>query len=458
MRSFLKPLQFLVGLMLSSLALAQNAPRPPIPGFERKATTPNIILIVADDLGYGDLGCYGQTRIRTPNLDRVAAEGMQFMQTYAGNTVCIPSRCALMTGLHSGHGQLRSNEEKPLLADTVTLARVAQAAGYSTCALGKWALGAPGTSGAAARQGFDEWYGYPDQLSAHNYYPAELWRNDEATPRVILGNVNGKTQSYAPDLFVKAANNFIKIHQYDPFFLYLATTIPHANNELGTNGMQVPGLGAYRREAWPPAEQAKAAMITRFDDHVGQIFTELERRNLDRDTLVIITSDNGPHSEGGVQSDFHRSSGRLRGQKRDLYEGGIRVPFIVRWPGHIKPGSTNGLPLALWDILPTVAELIGISPPPTIDGLSFAPVLFGKEPLRQHEFLYWEFHERGYQRAARMGPWKCVQLGLQKPMELYHLESDPGESRNVAADHPEIVEKFTTYFRTAAHPYPEQSP
>jgi arylsulfatase A-like enzyme len=456
MRSILTFLRVLGWVAASCLCLAQSTNRPPIRGFERKAKTPNIILIVADDLGYGDLGCYGQTRIRTPNLDRVAAEGMQFMQAYAGNTVCIPSRCALMTGLHSGHGQLRSNDEKPLASDTVTLARVAHAAGYATCAVGKWALGAPGTSGAPARQGFDEWYGYPDQVSAHNYYPAELWRNDEATARIILGNANGKTQSYAPDLFVKAAQNFIKINQYEPFFLYLATTIPHANNELGTNGMQVPSLGAYRREAWPAAEQAKAAMITRLDDHVGQVFTELERRNLDRDTLVIITSDNGPHSEGGVQSSFHRSAGRLRGQKRDLYEGGIRVPFIVRWPGHIKPGTTNGLPVALWDLLPTMAELVGVTPPANLDGISFAPSLFGKEPSRRHEFLYWEFHERGYQRAARMGSWKAVQLGPDQQLELYQLDIDPEESRNVAAKNPEIVEKFTEYFRTAADPFPGQ--
>lgn len=454
----IKRLFFLVGFLLSLLApVAYGQVRPPskapIPFFKRKAETPNIILIVADDLGYGDLGCYGQNQIKTPNLDRVAAEGMQFMQAYAGNTVCIPSRCALMTGLHSGHGQLRSNEQQPLAADTLTLARVAHAKGYTTCALGKWALGGPGTSGAPSKQGFDEWYGYPDQVSAHNYYPTELWRNDEASPRIVFGNINGKSDSYAPDLFVKAAVNFIKINEYDPFFLYLATTIPHANNELGTNGMQVPSLGSYRQESWPPAEKAKAAMISRLDDQVGRVFAELQKLHIDQDTVVIITSDNGPHSEGGVHSQFHHSSGRLRGQKRDLYEGGIRVPFIVRWPGHIKPGTTNGLPIALWDVLPTMAELLGLNPPKDIDGLSFAPVLFGHGPREQHDFLYWEFHEKGYQRAARMDHWKAVQLGPDQPLEIYDLQADPGETHNLAGEQPEIVAKFAEYLKRAANPF-----
>ena len=449
---------FLVGCFLCILPFDVSAQVPstnkaPIPFFKRKGETPNIILIVADDLGYGDLGCYGQNQIKTPNLDRVAAEGMQFMQAYAGNTVCIPSRCALMTGLHSGHGQLRSNEQLPLASDTVTLAKVAHTKGYITCALGKWALGSPGSSGTPTKQGFDEWYGYPDQVSAHNYYPAELWRNDETSPRIVLGNINGKTDNYAPDLFAKAAANFIKINEYDPFFLYLATTIPHANNELGTNGMQVPFLGSYRSESWPPAEKAKAAMISRLDDQVGLIFAELQKRHLDQDTIVIFTSDNGPHSEGGVHSQFHHSSARLRGQKRDLYEGGIRVPFIVRWPGHIKPGTTNGLPIALWDVLPTMAELLGLTPQKDIDGLSFAPVLFGHEPRERHDFLYWEFHEKGYQRAARMDHWKAVQLGPEQPLEIYDLQADPGETRNLAGEKPEIVAKFTEYLKSAAKPY-----
>lgn len=442
-------------LLLAILGVhVQSATPPPLRIYQRTAATPNIIIILADDLGYGDLGCYGQTQIRTPNMDRAAAEGIQFMQAYAGNTVCIPSRCTLLTGLHSGHGQLRSNEQRPLAENTLTLARVAHAKGYITAVLGKWALGSPESTGAPARQGFDEWFGYPDQVSAHNYYPVELWRNDETTPRLIPGNANGRKKDYAPDLFITAAKNFIKINEYEPFFLYLSTTIPHANNELGTNGMEVPSLGSYRQMPWPAAERAKAAMITRLDDQVGMIFSELQKRNLDTNTLVIITSDNGPHSEGGVQSQFHHSSGKLRGQKRDLYEGGIRVPFIVRWPGHIAPGKTNGLPIAFWDILPTVSELVGLSPPKDIDGISFAPILLGMAPRQEHEFLYWEFHERGYQRAARSGRWKAVQTALDNAIELYDLESDPGESNNVAGSHPEQITRFTEYFKTAAAPFP----
>lgn len=443
------------GLFLLSAVRAQT-PLDRIPVYHRTAKTPNIVLILADDLGYGDIGCYGQSRIETPNLDRAAAEGMQFMQAYAGSTVCMPSRCALMTGLHSGHGQLRSNDGGALKPDTITLARVTHAAGYLNCALGKWALGNPGSGGDPIHQGFNEWFGYPDQVSAHNYYPTELWRNDEATPRLIPANALDRKQEYAPDLFVAAANRFIRLNEFEPFFVYLATTLPHANNELGTNGMEVPSLGRFRKEPWPAAEQAKAAMISRLDDQVGMVFSELEKHHIDQETLVIITSDNGPHSEGGVDSRFHHSSGRLRGQKRDLYEGGIRVPFIVRWPGHIHPGTTNGLPIAFWDVLPTVAELLGLEPPKDIDGLSFAPTLFGREPIRKHEFFYWECHERGYQKAARMGDWKAVQKGPDEPLELYNLVIDLGETANVADAHPDIVQKLADYLKSAANPYTEK--
>jgi arylsulfatase A-like enzyme len=417
----------------------------------RTNTTPNIILILADDLGYGELGSYGQTKIRTPNLDRLAAEGMRFTDAYAGNTVCAPSRSALLTGKHSGHGRVRSNVQVPLAPEDVTIAEVLRAAGYHTGAFGKWALGWEGTTGTPNKKGFEEWFGYLDQVHAHDYYPAYLWRND--VQRWLAGNEGGKRGEYAPDWFAKVAANFVRLNEDNAFFLYFPTIIPHANNELGTNGMQVPSLGIYDKEPWPAAEKAKAAMITRLDAFVGTLMEDLRKRKIDRDTLILFSSDNGPHREGGVNPAFFHSAGPFRGIKRELYEGGIRVPLLARWPGHIRPGMTNSQPIAFWDMLPTIAELVGVEPPKGLDGLSFAPALFGKEPARTHAYLYWEFHEKGYQQAVRRGPWKGVRPDADQPLELYNLAHDPGETHNVAAGHPDMVKQLEADMKEAADPW-----
>ncbi len=417
----------------------------------RRTTLPNFVFILADDLGYGDLGCYGQEQIRTPNLDRLAAEGMKFTQAYAGNTVCAPSRCTLMTGLHSGHGRVRSNAQVPLAPEDVTIAEVLRAVGYSSAAVGKWALGWEGTSGHPNRQGFADYFGWLDQRHAHDYYPAFLWRNEYRFR--LDGNQDGRRTEYSHVWLNSVSTNYIRLKEDKPFFLYLAPTIPHANNERGTNGMEVPSLGDYARKPWPAPEKAKAAMITYLDTMVGTLLDELKRRKIDEDTLVIFTSDNGPHREGGVDPAFFRSSGPLRGIKRDLTEGGIRVPFLARWPGHIRPGSTNRLPVAFWDVLPTFAEIAGAPTPRGLDGISFAPSLFGRPQTNRHEFLYWEFHERGYQQAVRHGDWKGLRLAPGKPLELYDLANDLGETNNVAASRPEVVARIEEYLAKAAHEF-----
>jgi arylsulfatase A-like enzyme len=438
--------------MMAVPTIAADAPAPVSDHNPRRTNTvPNVIFILADDLGYGELGSYGQTKIQTPNLDRLAAEGMRFTDAYAGNTVCAPSRSALMTGKHSGHGRVRSNVQVPLTAADLTIAEMLKSVGYHTGAFGKWALGWEGTSGTPNRKGFEEWLGYLDQSHAHDYYPQYLWRNERQWP--LPGNENGGQKTYAPNLFVKATANFVRINEDDPFFLYFPTTIPHANNELGTNGMQIPSLGIYAKMDWPAPEKAKAAMITLLDAFVGDLMADLKRRKIDRDTLIIFSSDNGPHREGGVDPAFFKSSGPLRGIKRDLYEGGIRVPLLARWPGRIAPGTTNALPVAFWDVLPTVAELVGLTPPQGLDGISFAPVLLGQEPRQTHTYLYWEFHELGYQQAVRADHWKGVKLDANQPLELYDLGTDLGEKTNVAKAHPDVVKRLEGYLKDAADPW-----
>ncbi len=413
----------------------------------RNQGAPNILFILADDLGYGDLGCYGQKRIQTPNIDRLAAEGMRFTQCYAGSTVCAPSRCCLMTGVHTGHARIRGNARVPLEPGDLTVAEFLKPAGYRTAAFGKWGLGNEGTTGTPNKHGFDEWFGYLDQTHAHNYYPEFLWRNERQWQ--VPGNANGQKGDYSHDWFTRASTNFIRINQKNPFFLYLAYTIPHANNELKDKGMEVPNDAPYSKEDWPQQEKNKAAMITRLDRDVGKILDKLKELRIDQDTIVFFSSDNGPHKEGGVDPKFFGSSGPLRGIKRDLYEGGIRVPMIVRWPGRIKAGSTNSQVWAFWDFLPTTAELAGLKPPKSIDGISMVPTLLGTTQTNQHEFLYWEFHERGFQQAARTGDWKAVKLSASKPLELYNLSTDLGEKENIADRHPDIVAQFEAFLKTA---------
>ena len=437
---------------LSALAvLGAPAASTYVDGLRLKAQgKPNIVFILADDLGYGDLGCYGQKRIRTPNLDRLAAEGMRFTQCYAGSTVCAPSRAVLMTGLHSGHARVRGNAKVPLEPGDLTVAEVLRQAGYTTGAIGKWGLGDAGTTGHPNRQGFAEWYGYLDQTLAHNYYPESLWRNERERP--LARNAGGQKGEYAQDAFTGAALNFLRSYAARPFFLYLAYTIPHANNELGRktgNGMEVPGQDAYAQEKWPEPEKNKAAMISRLDRDVGRLLDRLKELKLDENTVVFFTSDNGPHKEGGVDPKFFESSGPLRGIKRDLYEGGIRVPMIVRWPGRVPAGAVSDQVFTFWDFLPTAAEIAGTTPPGKLDGISVLPALLGQKQTNQHERLYWEFHEKGFHQAVRMRDWKAVRHGSKGALELYNLKTDPAEQENVAAANPEIVSQIEGYLQTA---------
>ncbi len=410
---------------------------------------PNIIFILADDLGYGDLGCYGQEVIQTPNLDRMAAEGLRFTDCYAGSTVCAPSRCALMTGLHTGHCHVRGNALVPLRPEDLTVAEVLKQAGYATGIFGKWGLGEPGTTGLPNRKGFDEWFGYLNQGHAHNYYPEYLWRNEQ---KVFLeANKGGARVDYSHDLFSAEALDFVRRHRDHPFFLYLAYTIPHANNEYGRetgNGMDVPTDMPYSDRPWPQPQKNHAAMISRLDDHCGQLLRLLADLALDDNTIVFFTSDNGPHKEGGADPAFFRSSGPLRGFKRDLYEGGIRVPMIVRWPGTVRAGTQSAYPWAFSDFLPTAAALAGVSAPEGLDGVSVLPAILGREQQDQR-YLYWEFHERGFDQALRLGQWKAVRHGTQEPVELYDLSADLGEQHDVAPQHPDVVARAERLFREA---------
>lgn len=432
--------EFLLSLAASSV-LANAAP-------ERK---PNIVFLMADDLGYGDLGCYGQKQITTPNIDRLASEGMRFTQAYAGSTVCAPSRCSLMTGLHTGHSRVRGNAspEVPLQQEDTTVAEVMQRAGYRTAMFGKWGLGDAGTTGIPNLKGFDEFFGYHTQMQAHTYYPHQLWDNQRES--VIPPNFGVAHRKYSQDLFAQRALDFLERNQKNPFFLYLPFTSPHANNELGRdtgNGMEVPDLNGYASKSWPAPEKGFAAMVSRLDSDVGRVLDKLRTLGLDQNTLVIFTSDNGPHNEGGHQARFFSSSGPLRGIKRDLYEGGIRVPFIARWPGQIQPNSTSEQVIAFWDFLPTAAALAGIQPPSGLDGVSFRSALFGKS-LQERPILYWEFHEGGFNQAIRFGEWKAIRFGKDGPIELYRVTQDIGERNNLAASEPEKIEEATKLFAQA---------
>ncbi len=452
----------LVVYILSALAFSTLPGRSAgsLPAAPRK---PNIIFILADDLGYGDLGCYGQSKIKTPNIDKLASEGIRFTDFYAGSTVCAPSRATLMTGLHTGHNVIRGNTHNLALGPAeLTVAELLKQAGYHTGLVGKWGLGDEGSAGVPNKKGFDEFVGFLDQTHAHDYYTDHLARFDPKNPdqrqNILYENQGGKKGLYVHDLFTMAATNFVRINkpdqfnQHRPFFLYLAYTIPHANNEEGHrsgNGMQVPSDAPYSGESWPQPQKNKAAMITRMDADIGKLMDELKQFKIEDDTVVWFSSDNGPHKEGGIDPKFFQSSGPLGGIKRDLYEGGIRVPMIVRWPAKIKAGEVSDQVWAFWDFLPTAAEIAQVKPPQKIDGISMLPTLLGKPQTNQHDFLYWEFHERGFQQAARMGDWKAVRPQAGEPLELYDLKKDIGEKQNVADKNPEIVAKIEDYLKSA---------
>ena len=440
----------------------------PTPSFPRESSPspdapPNILFILVDDLGYGDLVCLGQTRIDTPNLDRLAEQGLLMTRFYAGSTVCAPSRCSLMTGLHTGHCRIRGNAKQNLEPEDVTVAEVLKTAGYETALIGKWGIGHEGSDGMPTRQGFDSFFGYLDQSHAHNFYPTFLIRDEE---RVELPNVVPKPgkhgqgvatekKVYSHDLFTAEALEFLERDRNAPFFLYLAMTIPHANNEARKKGMEVPELGRYADEEWPEPEKGFAAMVTRMDRDVGTLVAKLEELELAEETLILFTSDNGPHSEGGHRSDFFDSNGPLSGQKRDLLEGGIRVPTIAYWPGKIKPGRKSRLVAAFWDVMPTFAELAGATGalPDRRDGISFAPTLLGKmSQAEQHEHLYWAFYERGGARALMNRQFKVIEQPMHTPVRMYDVEQDIGETRDISAQHPELFDHMVRAMKAEDEP------
>ncbi len=434
---------------------------------EKWRRKPNIIFILADDMGYGDLSCYGQAKFKTPHLDRMAAEGIRFTDHYAGSTVCAPSRCSLMTGLHTGHARVRGNWEKgphgwgaglELLPEDQTIAEILKQVGYATGAFGKWGLGVAPTTGAPWKKGFDRWFGYLNQGLAHNYYPEKLWDNDQEI--TIEANLNGQQQVYSHDLVMDEALRFVENNKRTPFFMYLAVTIPHAEmlvpadslDEFKDKFTEVPYEGGlYAAQEKPQA--AFAGMVTRLDRDIGRLLAKLKEFGIDDDTIIMFSSDNGPHKEGGHDPVFFNSNGGLRGFKRDLYEGGIRVPLIVRWPGKIKPGTTSAHPSALWDFFPTVCELTGAQVPPNLDGISLLPTLLGKEQ-KSHEYLYWEFHENPTTvQAIRKDNWKAVRHSPAGPIELYDLANDLSETNDVAAQYPEVVAEMTDILKKARTPH-----
>lgn len=447
-RSFLKS----VGVGTAAMAL------PPFVFAQQLKRKPNIVYILADDLGYGDLSCYGQKVFQTPNIDRIASEGVRFTDHYSGNTVCAPSRCCLMTGLHSGHAQVRGNRGQKkqnattLAANTVTIPKLLRQAGYVTGMFGKWGLGETGTVGEPLNH-FDAFFGYTNQMLAHNYYPQYLWRNRD--------KVELDSKAYSHDLIMQAAMDFIRAHRDESFFCYLPVTIPHAS-------MAAPeALHEKYRKLFPQFDNAVGryagpnvqnpiaafpAMMECLDTGVGQVMSLLKELGLDDNTLVIFTSDNGPHHEGGHDPEFWDSNGPFRGIKRDLYEGGIRVLCVARWPGNIAPGTMSDLPCAFWDMLPTFCDIAGLKVPDNTDGLSILPEMTGKKQT-PHGYLYWEFNERGGDQALRKGHHKAVRTGLRHnadaPIQLYDLQADPGESEDISGQHPEVVRVLADLLKIA---------
>jgi arylsulfatase A-like enzyme len=442
--------------MLAALCLSLSLLGSAAGDDEPVAPRTNVVLIVADDLGVGELGCYGQQKIETLRIDAMAREGLRFTRFYAAAPVCAPTRCSLMTGLHGGHAFVRDNLEFPvegqlaIPADTQTLPRLLQAAGYETQMIGKWGLGGPKTSGEPNAQGFDHWFGFYCQRQAQTFYPDHLWRDGKRVP--LPGNrPDGVTGTqYAHDLFLEEVERFLRAPREKPFFLYLPFTLPHLalqpeDEDLAYYAGRFEerpyrGENGYLPHATPRA--AYAAMITRLDRDVGRVLDLLKELALEENTLVLFMSDNGPTFDGGgVDTRFFRSTGGLRGRKGQVYEGGLRVPLIARWPGHVPAGKESAWIGAHYDLLPTLLEVAGVAVPTGLDGLSFAAELRG-EAAPEHEFLLWEFHGYGGQQAVRIGNWKGVRVNLHeelRPLELYDLSVDEREGKNVASAHPEIV-------------------
>ena len=438
-----------------------------------RAQRPNIIFILADDLGIGDPGCYGQQKILTPHIDALAAEGIRYTQFYAGTAVCAPSRASMMTGLHTGHTPIRGNRgfkpegQFPLPDSSLTIASVLRDRGYLTADFGKWGLGYPGSTGEPLKKGFSVFYGYNCQSEAHNYYPDHLWQNDQ---KVELTANAGGDSIYSADLIHSQAMQFLRQKKDSPFFLFLSYTLPHA-------ALTVPHDEVYRyyvnkfREAPQKEDPAKryehapfepyphaayAAMVARLDRYLGELVKEVDSQGIGGNTLILFSSDNGPHREGGNDPEFFNSSGIYHGIKRDLYEGGIRVPFIARWKGTIKAGVTSDLAAAFWDLFPTFGELAGMRAFPGIDGISILPSMLGKGQQPVHDYLYWDFDENEGRQAVLWHQWKGVRLRVSKlkdaPIELYDIKKDPAEKTNLAAAHPEIVERLRGIMQEAHRP------
>jgi arylsulfatase A-like enzyme len=441
------------------LACAPPTPEPP-----------NIVLILADDLGFGHLGSFGQSLIRTPHLDRLAAEGRRFTGFYSGSTVCAPARSVLMTGLHTGHTPVRANYGGVSLAEEdVTLAEVLKSAGYATGIFGKWGLGDHGTPGVPWAQGFDEFVGYLNQVHAHFYYPEFLWDNDERLE--LADNANGSRASYSHDVIVERGLDFVRRHADERFFLYLPFTIPHTELLVPEESMTeyagsfpeptpYPGDGHYAAQAEP--RTAFAAMVTRMDRDVGRLMALLAELDLDDETLVLFASDNGGQAGWGVDLEFFAGNAPFRGSKMNLYEGGIRVPAIARWPGVIPPGTTSDHLWAFWDLLPTLADVADAVAPAEIDGRSMAALLGVGDAAPTHDYLYWEYGGTtgvtNLRQAVRMGAWKGVRTGPEDAWELYDLVVDTAESRDLAAERPDIVETIAALARdarTEPRPVPE---
>ena len=434
---------------------------------------PNVVFIIADDLGYGDLSCFGQEKFTTPNIDKLALSGTRFTSTYSGTTVSAPSRASLMTGLHTGHTPIRGNREMkpegqfPLPADTYSLFTLFKDAGYTTGAFGKWGLGQPGSVGDPNNQGIDDFFGYNCQLLAHNYYPSHLWHNQ--TRIEFPDNDNGGFGTYSQDLIQEYTINFIKKNSDKPFFLFVPTVVPHA--ELITpedsiiqhfRGMypEVPHKGAdsgptfrkggYMSQDYPNAMYA--SMVTRLDNYVGQIIAELKKQGVYENTLIVFTSDNGPHTEGGNMPDFFNSNGVFRGYKRDLYDGGIKVPTIVSWPNNVPSGEKNDFTYAFWDYLPTFAELLNTDIKHDIDGISVLPTLLAKDGQEEHDYFYFEFQEMGGRQAVVKDNWKLLHQNIRTEnptFELYNLASDPSENNNIIKLYPEIEKELKTIMKEA---------
>ncbi|MGC1240666.1 MAG: arylsulfatase [Chryseosolibacter sp.] len=442
------------------------------------AAKPNIIFILADDLGYGDLSCYGQKHFQTPNIDKLALQGMKFTNHYAGAPVCAPSRSALMTGLHTGHTFVRGNKEVqpegqwPLPGEAYTLTKMVKSAGYVTGVFGKWGLGFPGSEGEPGQHGVDQFFGYNCQRLAHNYYPEYLWHNQ--TKVFPDGNKGSDKNDYAPEIIHEKALQFLEDHRDSAFFLFYPMIIPHAElaapekymalyrgkflpekNFEGVDTGETFRKGPYGSQR--EAHAAFAAMIHLMDEQVGSIVAKVAALGLDENTLIVFSSDNGPHVEGGADPDYFNSNGILRGYKRDLYEGGIRVPMIARWKGTIKAGQVSSHVSSFWDLMPTLADLLSIKMDARIDGVSYLPTLLGKpQQQMQHDHLYWEFHELGGRMALRRHDWKLVQYNVLKmpsgPFELYNLRDDPSEEHDLAEKFPEKVQEMKKIMRAERVP------